>query len=440
MTIEEAGLFMEKAAEYGSRPGLETISELMKRLDNPQDKLRIIHIAGTNGKGSTAAYIASILASAGFKAGRFHSPAVFDRREIIQLTVKRNGRLENEYITEEGICKAVSLIKKACEEMVRDGFNHPTVFEIETAMAFLYFLDENVDFAVIEAGMGGRLDATNVVAKPVCSVITSISMDHMQYLGETLEEISKHKAGIIKEGTPAVSSNTDPIVVGVLEQACKDMDTTLTLASWNEVNLLNLSIEGTVFSYKGNNYRIRLLGRHQLANAILAIETADILKNHGVKISQDAIEAGLWQTSWRGRFEIIEEQPIFVIDGAHNEDASRRLRDAMETYFSGKKLIFIMGIFADKEFKKVLEIMAPLPEILITITPPGNRALPSKILADEAKNYCDGKIIDAGSVAAAVDIAYENSSPEDVIAAFGSLSFLRELTCCLKNRKQDQTH
>lgn len=440
MKYEEAVLFLKKAAEYGSRPGLDTIRELMKRLGNPQNRLRAIHIAGTNGKGSTAAFIASVLACAGYRVGRYLSPAVFDQREIIQISHCSREGLVHEYITEEGVSRTVGLIKKASEEMVRDGLDHPTLFEIETAMAFLYLSDENVDFAVIETGMGGLLDATNVISKPLCSVITSVSMDHMQYLGDTIEKISRQKAGIIKSGAPAISINTDPRISKVLEEACIAAGSTLITASEKDAVIHSLSCDGTVFSYKGNKYQIGLLGKHQLSNAILALEAVKLLQSKGFDISQEAVESGLAMTSWRGRFEIIAKNPYFIIDGAHNEGAAGRLREAAETYFAGRKLIFIMGIFADKDYKKVLSIMAPLAQLLITITPPNSRALPSHSLAREARGCFDGKIIDAGSVSAAIDYAYAESRPEDVIVAFGSLSFLKELSECLRLKLQDQRH
>lgn len=440
MTYDEAEIFLKKAAGYGSRPGLETISELLRRLDNPQDRLKVIHIAGTNGKGSTGAFIASILAAAGYRAGRFVSPAVFDSREMVQITYSCKKQIATDYITEDGICKAVSVIEKACNEMVRDGFSHPTVFEIETAIAFLYLLHERVDFAIIEAGMGGRLDATNVVTQPLCSIITSISMDHMQYLGNTLEEISRHKAGIIKKGTAAATVNTDPVIVKVLKDECQRMNATLTIASCKDAVIHSLSCEETSFSYKGHDYKIKLLGEHQLANAILALEAVAILQKQGYKISQESIESGLLQTSWRGRFEIIAKNPYFIIDGAHNEDAAGRLYEAVKTYFNGKRLIFIMGIFADKDYKKVLEIMAPFASVIITITPPSSRALPSSKLAKEAAKYFSGTIIDAGTAAAAVDYAYANSAPADVILAFGSLSYLHEISEYLNRKYQDRTN
>jgi dihydrofolate synthase/folylpolyglutamate synthase len=438
MTYDEARVFLEKAASYGSRPGLETITELLKRLDKPQDKLRIIHIAGTNGKGSTAAFIAAILAAAGYKTGRYISPAVFDYREKIQISHKCSDRIINEYITEEGICGAIAIIKAACEGMVKDGFHHPTVFEIETVMAFLYLTSEQVDFAIIETGMGGRLDATNVAARPVCSVITSISMDHMQYLGDTLEKIAREKAGIIKGGVPVITGNTNPAVIGVLEEACLEMNTKLTVVSKDNAVIHSVTCEGTAFNYSGHIYNIKLLGEHQVTNALIAVEAVTTLQREGYEISQDAIYEGLSQASWSGRFEILAKNPYFIIDGAHNEDAAIKLRKAIQDYFSGRRLIFIMGIFADKEYKKVLEIMAPLAGMIITITPPSSRALSSKQLAEEAAKYFKGTIIDAGAVSEAIDCACENSESCDVIIAFGSLSFLQEVTSFLNRKQRDQ--
>lgn len=452
MTYDEARLFIEQAAVYGSRPGLETIRELLGRMDNPQDKLQIIHIAGTNGKGSTGAFISWVLAAAGYKVGRYISPAVFDWREKIQLiysnrdkeqsegkadiwgqvankdNVNQLNRIVNDYITEDGVIAATLAIKTACEAMVRDGFNHPTVFELETAMAYIYLLQEKVDFAVIEIGMGGRLDATNVAAQPLCSVITSISMDHMQYLGDTIEQITREKAGIIKKGVPAVTANSDPKILTVLKEACERMDTSLIIAAEKDVNIHSTSCEGTTFNYKGQEYNIKLLGEHQVTNAILAVEVCHILQEKGYNISQEAIVTGLSQTVWKGRFEIIATNPYFIIDGAHNEDAAYKLYNSVRTYFSGRRLFFIMGMFADKEYNKVIKIMAPLADTIITITAPTARALPSSELAKAVREYFAGTIIDAQTVAAAIAYTDEHVRPDDVIVAFGSLSFLQEIT------------
>lgn len=494
MTYDEAVLFIEQAAVYGSRPGLETITELLRRMDKPQDKLKIIHIAGTNGKGSTGAFISCMLAAAGYKVGRYISPAVFEWREKVQLVYCSSSKeqamvkadtpkqitdnnnesyksyksykgnksdkdyksckdeagnennkdnegkqqIVNDYISEAGVAATVTDIKEACEAMVREGFYHPTVFEIETAMAFIYLLQEQVDFAVIETGMGGRLDATNVAAQPLCCVISSISMDHMQYLGDSIEQISREKAGIIKKGVPTVTVNTDPRILGVLNEVCERMDSKLTVADEKNIILRGISYEGTSFGYKGQEYNIKLLGEPQPLNAILAIETINILQEQGYSVSREAILRGLSQTVWKGRFEIIATNPNFIIDGAHNEDAAFKLYNSVRTYFSGQKLFFIMGVFADKEYKKLLKIMTPLSDTIITITPPSKRALSSAELAKAAKEYFTGTIIDAHTVAAAIAYTDEHAKPEDVIVAFGSLSFLQEITSFLRRQLQDQ--
>lgn len=454
MTYEQAREFIDNSNKYGSKLGLVTISELLKRLDSPQDKLKVIHIAGTNGKGSTAAYISSILTTQGYRVGRYVSPAVFSYRERIQIN--------SEYITEEGISETIGTIKPICEAMVMDGFSHPTSFEIETAMAFLYLVREQVDFAIIEVGMGGRLDATNVIKHPICSVITSVSMDHMQFLGDSLEKIASEKAGIIKQGSSVITGNTKPEVYKVIKQVCDERESRLITAS-GRISDTVFSPEATSFSYEsqnscsgkqdscyvnqdscsgnqdscyvnqnscyGNqNFTIKLLGKYQIDNAILTIETARELCRLGYRISDSSIKNGLQNATWSGRLEIISRNPYLIIDGAHNEDAAIQLRDAMQTIFPHKRMIFIMGVLADKEYRKILKITAPLASVIITITPDNVRALDGEILAEEARHFTEREIINAVSVREAVSFAYEKAGKEDVILAFGSLSFLGEIT------------
>ncbi len=433
MTYEEARGFIENSNQYGSRPGLTVITELLRRLNHPQKELKIIHIAGTNGKGSVAAFLASILASEGYLVGRYNSPAVFTYREIIQLSkgqiskkIRANKMdILNEYITEEGIIAAIKEIKPHCEAMVREGFHHPTSFEIETAMAFFYLKRVKVDFAIIEVGLGGRLDATNVISNPLCSVITSISMDHMQYLGETLEEIAYEKAGIIKKGVPVVSYNNSPEVMKVFEKVCKEMEAEFTIIS--DASRIDLGLEKTSFCYDEEEYSISLLGEHQIKNAILALQTAATLREYDYTISTSSIKKGLSQTRWRGRFEILRRDPYFIMDGAHNEDAAHQLKISLLKYFPNKKLILIMGVLADKDYKKILEIITPLAEVLITVTPNNSRALNSSSLAAEAFSYTKAQIFDGSSVKKALELAYKRASREDIILAFGSLSYLSEI-------------
>lgn len=428
MTYEAARDFIEATASLGSKPGLEIITELLNRIGNPQEQLKVIHVAGTNGKGSTAAYITAILAADGYKVGRFLSPAVFAYREKIQVTYKEEDEPVNVSITEQGVAETIAVIKPACEAMVREGFAHPTSFEIETAMAFLYLCKEQVDIAVIEVGMGGRLDATNIIRSPLCCVITSISMDHTQYLGDTIEKIAAEKAGIIKTGVPVITGNTDPVVTGVLLNTCENNRTTLTIASRKEVTDIDYSPEETSFTYMGKRRVITLLGDYQIDNAITAIRAVQAISIAGYRIREASITEGLYKTRWSGRLEVLSKKPYFIIDGAHNEDAANQLRKALLQYFAGRDMIYIMGVLADKDYRSILALTAPLAKLIFTITPANSRALASEQLAAEARKYTDKTVIDAGTAAKAVRLAYEQAGKEDVIVAFGSLSFLGEIT------------
>lgn len=447
MTYKEAIDFIEGSKRYGWVLGLGTITELTKRLNNPQDKLKIIHIAGTNGKGSTAAFITSILCAAKYRVGRFVSPAVFSYREILQISeCKYNSpaadydidkQLVTSYISEEEIQEIVKRIKLVCEDMVKDGFPHPTTFEIETAMAFLYMEQKQVDFFVLETGMGGRLDATNVISRPICSVITSISFDHMQYLGDTLYKIATEKAGIIKPDSTVVTLRQNKEVLSALQRKADELNSEFVVADCDKAENIRYHINYTEFTYPHNEksctYRICLLGKHQIQNAILAIETARIVRKSGYEIKEEAIKEGLQIATWPGRFQQISKTPDIFIDGAHNEEAALRLRDSVETYFNNRRLIFMIGVFADKDYQNILHIMAPLADLIITLTPDNPRALPSDKLALDAKKYCC-KVIDGENVRRALEIACNEAEENDVILAFGSLSFLGELTDALNSR------
>ncbi len=436
MTYEEARAFIEQSNQYGSKLGLETITELLSRLGNPQEQIKIIHVAGTNGKGSTTAFITSILAMGGYRVGRYISPAVFAYEERIQITsrIAEQGEelLRTDFISRQGISDTISIIKPVCEAMAAEGLSHPTSFELETAMAMLYFAQEKVDFAVVEVGRGGRLDATNTVKQPVCCVITSISMDHMQFLGDSLEQIAREKAGIIKEGRPVILGNTQEQVGKVLRSTAMEKHAPLFLADSSQAKISSFTPEGTDFQYEGNPYRISLLGKHQISNAVLAIKAAQVIRECGYPLTEDAIKLGLRQTKWSGRFEVIARKPYFIIDGAHNEDAALRLRDAITLYFQGRKLIFVMGVFADKDYHTILEITGPLASLIITLTPENSRALPSAELARKAKKYCPA-VIDGKTAEQAVKLAYDVATEEDVILAFGSLSFLGTIKSCVSS-------
>jgi dihydrofolate synthase/folylpolyglutamate synthase len=427
MTYEEAINYLNETAQYGSDLSLDKIRHLLSILGNPQNDLNFIHLAGTNGKGSTAAYISTILAEANYKVGRYISPVIFEYCERIQISEKNHDKVKNRYISKESVAKYMSILKEANDSMLEQGLEHPTTFEIETAMTFLYLRDENCDIVVLETGLGGRLDATNVITTTMICVMTSISMDHMQYLGDTIEKITEEKAGIIKPNSVVVSYDQCIKAREVLERRCKEYSNPLIFADFNKLSDIKHDLTGITFSYKNyKNLKIKLLGENQVKNAVTAIETIEIIKEKGYLVSEDALRKGLFNTVWRGRFDIINEHPLFIVDGAHNEDAARSLQKSMELYFKNKRMIFIIGVFADKEYEKVLSLTYSYAETILTIDTDNPRALPSGQLAEEARKY-HSNVIDAKKVNHAIDLALNMAYEDDVIVAFGSLSFLNQI-------------
>ncbi|MFV0344136.1 MAG: bifunctional folylpolyglutamate synthase/dihydrofolate synthase [Anaerocolumna sp.] len=432
MTIEEAYDFIEKVASYGSILGLESMENLLKGLGNPQDQLKFIHIAGTNGKGSTAAFITHILAAAGYRVGRYISPSVFSYEEKIQITEEKvisskEKCITTEFINEHDIMSLIKKIQTVCEELHSNGKAHPTVFEVETAMSMLYFLQESCDIVVLEVGLGGKLDATNVIQTTECGVITSISMDHMEYLGDTLEQIAIQKAGIIKEGIQVAAYDLTEEAMKVIEQTCRDKKAILSKADFKGIAHLTMNLAKTTFDYKERkNLVIKLPGANQVYNAVVAIHTMEALRNKGYEITEEAIFKGLSITTWNGRFEVIKEEPLFIIDGAHNVDAARSLASNIKIYLKDKKIRFIMGVLKDKDYNEILHIMNGLGEMIYTITPNNPRALSSETLAEKAIEK--GIVaVDGKDVKNAVNMAFSDSAVNDVIIAFGSLSYLGEL-------------
>lgn len=454
MTYEEARKFIKETEKLGSKPGLEAITRLLNRLGNPQEKLKIIHVAGTNGKGSTIAFLSAILAANGFRVGRYVSPSVFSYREKIQILHVDNPLTEHvkkevnhmdeyelisDYISRDSVSRAVKKIKPICEQMVRDGYAHPTSFEIETAMTFLYMYWEQVDFLILESGMGGRLDATNVIGHPLCTIITSIGMDHMQYLGDNIEKIAVEKAGIIKMNVPIITCKQEPEAEKVLQNKAKELKSPFVIADLARVDKIRYEKDFTEFNYfyddKVKEYRIHLLGKYQIQNAILALEAARIIHQSGYPLDMEKIRIGLLLAKWSGRFERISSLPDFFIDGAHNEKAAISLRDSIEIYFTNRRLIFMIGVLADKDYKSILRILAPLAHTIITLTPDNPRALASDRLAEEASVYCS-RVLDGVNIRQALKMAYQEAGEDDVILAFGTLSFLG----CLVNYYEELIH
>lgn len=421
MKFDEAMEYIDSLSGYGIVPGLGNIEELCKRLGNPQNKLKFVHIAGTNGKGSTLSLISTILTKAGYKVGRYISPTIYEYRERFQI----NGK----YITKKDLCEYIDNIKSVCDEIVTDGLPHPTPFEVETAIAFDYFYKKGCDIVVLETGMGGLSDATNIVKNTLVSVIASVGMDHMQFLGNTLEKIAEQKCGIIKENSKVVTFKQNEEVMNVIKKTAEGKSSSLTIVDPENIKKAKSSLEKQVFDYKEyKKLELSLIGRFQLINACLAIEAVLALAEDDFKVDEKAIRKGLLECSWDGRFSLVGNKPVFIVDGAHNEDAARKLADSIEFYFTNKRIIYIMGMLKDKDYSRVVEITHKYASQIITVTPPNNkRALPAYELAMAVKEFCPS-VTAVDSVEEAVEVAYLLAEKGDVIISFGSLSFAGKIT------------
>lgn len=450
MNYSEAREYLKNVNKLGSILGLNTIKELLKRLGNPQNELKVVHIAGTNGKGSIMTFVQNILMESGYKVGRYCSPAVFNEREII--------RINDEYISEEQSADLLTRIKEKCDSMYSEGLPHPTSFEIETAEALMFFKEQNCDIALIECGMGGETDATNVFEKVLCSVIATISLDHTQFLGSTIEEITKVKSGIIKENCPVVMSKQIVEVESVIKKVCKQNNSKLIIPT--EQDSENVEIDGltTKVTYKASNNKeyilnLQALGTYQIKNAKTAVEVALVLdkaltektnicdesdKNNGTGMKNNInnsgntieknIKKGIEKTVWPGRMEVISKEPLIIIDGAHNPGAVLELRKTLDLYFTNKRITFIMGVLSDKDFSKEAEIIADRAERIITITPNNSRGLDGHKLAETLVKYNHNvQVADSLKQAAEESIDTIKENRADMILAFGSLSYLGEL-------------
>lgn len=367
-------------ARLGSDYSLAEVTELSRRFDRPERKIKVIHIAGTNGKGSVGNYISNILAEAGYRVGRYISPTIFDYRERIQKVEKKEKGIACSYISKEDVAELLTDIRRECRFMEQEGFAQPTAFEIETIMAFLKFCQWEVDVAVVETGMGGRLDATNIVENPVMCVFTSISRDHMKFLGDSIEKIAEEKYGIIKEGSCVVSQKQQKCEK-ILEECCHQKHAILAYMQAETITVYKTEIEETIFYYRGTEYKMRQAGSYQVENAALAIEAVLQLQKQGeFLISQEHIRRGLFNSRWKGRFDVVSKEPFVLADGAHNEEAAKRLCDSLKKYFPKEKFQFVMGVFEDKEYEKVIGCLLPLTKRIYTVTAPGKRGLPSKSL------------------------------------------------------------
>ncbi|WP_017414730.1 bifunctional folylpolyglutamate synthase/dihydrofolate synthase [Clostridium tunisiense] len=438
MNYQEAINYIENTAQFGMKLGLERTEKILELLGDPHKKVKMIHIAGTNGKGSTTAMVSRVLMEAGYKVGTYISPYIEEFEERIQIN--------NENIPKEDLVHIITEVSKAIDEVIALGYPNPTQFEIITCAAFLYYHMKKVDYAVIEVGLGGRLDSTNVIT-PILSIITSISLDHVAILGDTLDKIAFEKAGIIKEGIPTVLFPQQPEAEQVIEKVATERKSLLIkvdsekskfIDSYEiEVNGEKKVVQRVGIKTLSENYNLELalLGKHQILNATVAVYACEKLIDLGAKISKENIAKGMKTVKWPGRLEIMKTNPRVVIDGAHNIDGISKLTESIDMYFKYDNLILILGILADKQVREMIETIVPKASRVIAVTPNSERAELAEDLKVEIENL--------GVVCEAVEDyreAYEKAlsycTEKDLLLISGSLYMIGDMRKIIRLHKK----
>lgn len=422
MTYEEALNYIHSISWKGSVPGLERITALMHDLGDVQDELKIIHVAGTNGKGSTCAMLESILRSAGYRTGLFISPFIerFNERMCV------NGQS----IEDHELAQITEYVKGFAEQME----DAPTEFELNTAIAFEYFYRAKCDVVVLEVGMGGRMDSTNLIKKPVVSVITGVALDHTAFLGDTVEQIAAEKAGIIKQGVPVVWGGTHDGATDVIEEKANEMHSTLCRPDYSRLAVKYCSLtEGITFDYGDRtDLTVRLRGSYQPHNAAIVLETVDLLGRLGWNISESAITQGLAQTEWHARFEVLSTDPLAVYDGGHNMEGVTAAAESIKLYFGDEKVILLTGVMEDKDYLGMAATLAPLAASVVTVTPDNPRSLAAERYAEVfAKLGVTAEPADGitSGVAKALALAKESGRP---LMMLGSLYMYGDVKAAIK--------
>ncbi len=376
MNYEEALEYIHGISWTFCKPGLERISELCGKLGNPQNSLRFIHIAGTNGKGSTASMLSEVLRAAGYKVGLYTSPYIYRFNERM--------RVDGRDIPDAALAEITEYVRPIADAMA----DRPTEFELITAIAFEYFRREGCDVVVLEAGMGGRLDSTNIIRYPLLSVITGIALDHTAYLGDTVEKIAAEKAGIIKDGAPILYGGEDVAAEAVIAAAASERGSDFYKPDYSRLSVSHSDLSGTVFDYKEKRgLKIKLLGSYQPRNASLVTEACDLLCRRGLSISEDALRGGLARAEWRARFEIIHTGPTVIFDGAHNPQGIDAAADSVKRYFGDKKIVVLTGVLRDKDYRYIAKRLSEISERAFTITPDNPRALTAEEYARALSDF-----------------------------------------------------
>ena len=421
MTYQEALTYIHSVIWRGKRIGLGRITELLQKMGNPERELKFVHVAGTNGKGSTSSMTASILQQAGYHTGLFISPFIHVFNERMQI--------DGQMISDEELVEITTYVRGLAEQME----DKPTEFELITALAMEYFKRNACEIVVLEVGLGGEMDSTNVIPTPEVAVITALGLDHTKELGDTIQDIAKAKAGIIKEGGQVVFYGQNSEAQVIVEDTATTKHCPLTIPDYTKLIPGQKSLEGQYFTYKNyENLRIGLLGTYQLNNACVVIETIEALRRQGWEISDRAIYDGLNRSQWTGRLEKIHERPLIFVDGSHNPHGIKATAASLRTYFPEGNIIFLVGVLADKDAIHMMEELPELASSFVTITPPSMRAMDSEALAALLRTMTDKPVQAAASVAEGCKTALQLAGTDGVICAMGSLYLVGDVTASFK--------
>ncbi len=408
MTVTEALEYIHSVSWMGSRPGLSRTIELLEKMGNPQNELKFIHVAGTNGKGSTCAMSASVLQAAGYKVGLYTSPFIERFNERM--------RINGVDISDKELAEITEFVKPFAESMS----DHPTEFELVTAIGFEFFKRNNCDIVVLEVGLGGELDSTNVIDAPVVAAITEIALDHTKVLGDTVEEIASAKAGIIKSGTTVVSANNDPAAAKVVRTRCETLGCQCITPDFDAIVNKYCDINGIHFELNGVKYNVPLCGTYQFRNAAMALEIVSVLNKKGYKIGAEAVKAGLAKVTWKARFEILSKEPCFIYDGGHNPQGVAAAVESYKTHFGTVKPIVVVGVMADKDYAAEMKLLATIAKTFITVLPDNPRALNPSSLAATIRSV-GGKAIPRNDMKKGIRRALELADNKHPVLALGSL-------------------
>ncbi|WP_291653529.1 folylpolyglutamate synthase/dihydrofolate synthase family protein [Clostridium sp.] len=417
--------YLEELRVLGSNYGLERTERLLELLGDPHKKLKLIHIAGTNGKGSTSSILGKVLIEHGYKVGFFNSPYLEEIEETI--------RINDDNIPEEDLVYLLDEIKPYVNKVVEEGYKHPTEFEVLTCIMFLYLCRKKVDFGLIEVGLGGRLDSTNVIT-PILSIITSISLDHTNILGNTVEEITNEKAGIIKESIPVITCKQKDEAINIIKSKALLMKSKLTIADLNDFSLLEIVNDDIPYQRVSINFNnnkhdvdLSLLGKHQIINLSLAIKALEELQNlNYINVNINKLYKGVKSVKWKGRLEVLRKAPYVVIDGAHNIAGIVFLKSNIEEYFKYKNIYLILGILSDKNVEEMVKIIAPLAAEVYTVTANSIRATSSNELKEVVFKY-NNNCVAFDDYDKAINIALSKANKNDLIVASGSLYMIGEI-------------